>query len=189
MQVNRVAPTPAEIRTGLGAAFAAGVAIYGAARRWMVDRPTQQKINAVAGELGVCESGVPSGAPTLASLVMSTATAVQRLERHAEENKTGIQKILDVQEVHGNKLDTHERRLETVETRSTALNIQSEALDANIEAVKANVEAVKANIAAVQSSKEAALDRQHLAKQFTEMNINVKKLLAGQQKSVEKARK
>src|ERR1035441_5211224 len=182
MQVSRVAPTPAEIGTGLGAAFAAGVAIYGAARRWMVDRPTQQKINAVAGELGVCESGVPSGAPTLASLVMSTATAVQRLERHAEENKTGIQKILDVQEVHGNKLDIHERRLETVETKSTALNIQSEALDANIEAVKANV-------AAVQSSKEAALDRQHLAKQFTEMNINVKKLLAGQQKSVKKARK
>ena len=183
MQVNRVAPTPAEVGTGLGAAFAACVAIYGAARRWMVDRPTQQKINAVAGELGVCESGVPSGAPTLASLVMSTATAVQRLEGHAEENKTGIQKILDVQEVHGNKLDIHEQRLFKTETKVEALAIQSEAVLASKEAVAANKEAVAAN-------KEAVAANERIAAQLTTTNAGLAKLLGKSRiAGVKKARK
>ena len=177
MQVNRVAPTPAEVGTGLGAAFAACVAIYGAARRWMVDRPTQQKINAVAGELGVCESGVPSGAPTLASLVMSTATAVQRLEGHAEKNADGIQRLLDVQEIHGNKLNLHERRLETIETKATAFAIQAEAMEANTGAVRANAEAVRANAEAVRANAEAVVDRKNLAEQLVTANLSLSKLL------------
>ena len=167
--------TPEQIGGMVGVGLASGAAVFAAVRKWF--NPSEKKIDAMAGELGVCEGGTPSGSPTLASLVMSTATSVQRLEGHAEKNADGIQRLLDVQEIHGNKLNLHERRLETIETKATAFAIQAEAMEANTGAVRANAEAVRANAEAVRANAEAVSDRKNLADQLAMANISLSKLL------------
>ena len=161
--------TPETIGAALGAGVASAAIVITSAKRWLT-KSSEDKLNAVAGELGVCESGVPSGAPTLSSLVMSTATAVQRLEDHAEKNSNGISRLLEVQEVQGNQLSLHGHRLDAVETKT-------EAVASHVEAVRANLEAMKANRVAVHAQEEALHDRQEMLKQIAVANAGVLKLL------------
>lgn len=161
--------TPETIGAALGAGVASAAIVITSAKRWLTQK-TEDKVNAMAGELGVCESGVPTGAPTLASLVMSTATSVQRLEDHAEKNSNGIMRLLEVQESQCSQLNIHGRRLDAVETKT-------EAVVAHVEAVRANVEAMKANKVAVHAQEEALHDRQEMLKQIAVTNAGVLKLL------------
>jgi hypothetical protein len=97
------------IGSALGAGLAAAGMVIVGARRWM-SKPAEKKLDAMSAELGV---GV---GPSVTSLLMSTASAVQRLEEGAGHSRRGIDQILRVQGEHGDKLDSHERRLEVIET-------------------------------------------------------------------------
>jgi hypothetical protein len=103
----------------IGAALGAGIAAAGVvitgAKRWLT-RPAEKKLDAMSVELGV---GI---GPTIASLVMSTAGAVQRLEDASGVCAAGIKEILRIQESHGVKLDMHEQRFEIIEQKHDELH-------------------------------------------------------------------
>jgi hypothetical protein len=101
--------TPESIGAALGGGLTAAGIVIVSARRWM-SKPAEAKIDALSVELGV---GV---GPSIASLVMSTASAVQGLAASSLRNGSGIEEILQVQKTHGDKLDSHESRLEAIET-------------------------------------------------------------------------
>jgi hypothetical protein len=130
----------------LGAALASAGTVVVGARRWM-SKPSEKKLDALSLELGV---GV---GPSLASLVMATASTVQRLEGSSMDNGRGIDQILQVQEAHGEKLNGHEERIETIE----AAHVLASKTEEVAAALAAKTELTAKNLAAKAESVAASL--------------------------------
>jgi hypothetical protein len=103
----------------LGAGLASAGIVVVSARRWLSQR-AENKIDAVAKELGV---GI---GPTIASLVMSTAGAVQRLEGHMGGSSERIENLIRIQGEHAARLLDHESRFVDHEGRIVVIEERHE---------------------------------------------------------------
>jgi hypothetical protein len=103
----------------LGAGLASAGIVITAARRW-ITKPAEQKLDAMSVELGV---GV---GPSIASLVMTTAGTVQRLEEGLGGSGRRIENIIRVQGEHAAQLLDHEGRIVFIESRRETCSFSNE---------------------------------------------------------------
>lgn len=111
--------SPNDIAGLVGAAATGAVGIAAIGMKyvipWLKTRDTDVK--AIKRELGV---GL--GDTTMNDLVISTASAVQRLESNGQRAGAGISEIITTLRTHGHKLDEHDKRFSSIEERHEALD-------------------------------------------------------------------
>lgn len=109
-----------QIGSAIGAGLASAGVVTVLARQWISKR-AEKKLDALSVEVGVGTEG-----PSLLSLVATTASATERIEKGFTKHGEVLDGVLRAQELYGVTLEDHGRRLGLIEVRHDSCGLTNE---------------------------------------------------------------